>query len=69
MKSHYKNLSTLTVREFAKGMLDMTQDSSGLSNNLLTKLLFTKDQLDSNDHKNATAAYFDVSFKLLALSF
>lgn len=61
MKNAIGNLSYVTVRQFAKGMIDMSQDDSGLAKNLLTKMLFTKDLLDSNDHKKALPAYFDLT--------
>ncbi|XP_023305877.1 glutactin [Lucilia cuprina] len=61
MKSYIENLNTVSVRDFAKGLLDMSMDNTGLSKNLLTKLLFSKNLLDSNDHKNATPAYFDLT--------
>ncbi|KAM7358813.1 esterase Q [Cochliomyia hominivorax] len=61
MKLVNANLNTITVRDFAKRMLDMSKDDSGLSSNILTKLLFTKNLLDSYDHKNATPAYFDLT--------
>ena len=53
------DLHNVSVRDFANGM--MVEDSTGLSNNLLTKLLFDKDLLESYDHKKAIPAYFDVS--------
>lgn len=68
MKSSVVNLSHVSVRDFANGMISMGDDSTGLSNNLLTKLLFNRDLLDSNDHKKAIPSYFDVSSSLEKIS-
>lgn len=55
------NISALTVRQFSQGIVDMAHDSSGLTDHLLYRLLFTPKILNSHAHKQALPAYFDVS--------
>lgn len=55
------NVSDLSVRQFSQGLIDMAKDSTGLADNLLYRLLFTRQLLESHAHKAALPAYFDVS--------
>lgn len=55
------NLSTLSVRQFSQGIVDMAHDSTGLTDHLLYRLLYTPKLLNSHAHKQALPAYFDVS--------
>ncbi|XP_017101492.2 glutactin [Drosophila bipectinata] len=56
------NVSALTVRQFTQEFNDnLIKDSSGLSDNLLYRLLFNPELLRSHDHKAAIPAYFDLT--------
>ncbi|XP_001352976.2 glutactin isoform X1 [Drosophila pseudoobscura] len=55
------NVSALTVREFSAGLMGMANDRTGLTDNLLYRLLFTPELLNSHDHKGALPAYFDLT--------
>ncbi|XP_034655471.1 glutactin [Drosophila subobscura] len=55
------NVSALTVREFSVGLMEMAKDGTGLTENLLYRLLFTPELLNSHDHKSAVPAYFDLT--------
>ncbi|XP_075161852.1 esterase Q [Haematobia irritans] len=61
LKELVGNLSYVTVHQFAKAILTMSKDNTGLANNLLTKMLFSNDLLYTNDHKRAIPAYFDLT--------
>jgi len=41
--------------------MDMAEDATGLSDQLLYRLLYTPQLLNSNAHSEALPAYFDVS--------
>lgn len=60
MKQAIGNLSYISVRQFAEPVMDMINDQSGLSRNLLYKMLFKYDLLKGHDHKAAIPSYFDV---------
>lgn len=55
------DLSNVTVRKFGEGIMEMSKDPTRLRNNLMTRLLFSANILESTDLKNAIPAYFDVS--------
>ncbi|EDW34658.1 GL12785 [Drosophila persimilis] len=55
------NVSALTVRGFSAGLMGMANDRTGLTDNLLYRLLFTPELLNSHDHKGALPAYFDLT--------
>jgi len=55
------NVSLLNVRQFSQGINDMVNDTSGLSDNILNRLLFKPQMLNSHDHNAAVPSYFDVS--------
>jgi len=59
----------LSVRQFTQGLMDMAKDATGLSDHLLYRLLYTPQLLNSHAHSDALPAYFDVSFRLINLSF
>ncbi|XP_037933075.1 glutactin-like [Teleopsis dalmanni] len=60
MKKVNGDLSTITVRQFADGIMNLVNDRTRLSNNLLTRLLFTPQILNGTAHKEALSAYFDL---------
>ncbi|XP_017955622.1 glutactin [Drosophila navojoa] len=55
------NVSDLSVRQFSQGLIDMAKDATGLADNLLYRLLFTRQLLESHAHKAALPAYFDLT--------
>ncbi|XP_061391122.1 glutactin [Musca vetustissima] len=61
VKAAIGNFSYITVRQFTNIIMDMAKDNTGLANNLLFKMLFTNELLQSTDHKKALPAYFDLT--------
>ncbi|XP_067648579.1 glutactin [Eurosta solidaginis] len=59
--TQYGSILHLTVREFANKLIDIGKDSTGLSNNLLLRLLFKREILDTHNHKAAWPAYIDIA--------
>ncbi|XP_050741939.1 glutactin [Drosophila biarmipes] len=55
------NVSSLSVRQFSQGISDMVNDTSGLSDNILNRLLFKPQILNSHDHNAAVPSYFDLT--------
>ncbi|XP_017483202.1 PREDICTED: glutactin-like isoform X1 [Rhagoletis zephyria] len=55
------SISKLTVRQFANTLIDVGKDSTSLSNNLLLRMLFEQELLESNNHTAAWPAYFDAA--------
>ncbi|XP_036670925.3 glutactin [Drosophila suzukii] len=55
------NVSLLNVRQFSQGINDMVNDTSGLSDNILNRLLFKPQMLNSHDHNAAVPSYFDLT--------
>ncbi|XP_037933074.1 glutactin-like [Teleopsis dalmanni] len=60
MKAAIGNMSLVKVRQFADGIMNLVNDRTRLSNNLLTRLLFTPQILNGTAHKEALPAYFDL---------
>ncbi|EDV97364.1 GH14737 [Drosophila grimshawi] len=58
------NVSALSVRQFSQSMLDMAPDATGLTDQLLYRLMYTPQLLNSHDHKEALPAYFDLTSTL-----
>jgi len=54
-------VSSLSVRQFSQGINDLVNDTSGLTDNILNRLLFKPQALNSHDHSAAVSSYFDVS--------
>lgn len=59
--ARYGSISKLTVRQLANTLIDLGKDSTSLSNNLLLRMLFKPNILDTNNHTAAWPAYIDVS--------
>lgn len=59
--SRVSNASALSVRQFTQGLMDMAEDATGLSDQLLYRLLYTPQLLNSHDHSVALPAYFDLT--------
>ncbi|XP_020816565.1 glutactin [Drosophila serrata] len=56
------NVSSLSVRQISQGINNMLiDDKTGLTDNLLHKMLFKPAVLNSNDHKLAVPSYFDLT--------
>lgn len=59
--AQYGSIPKLTVRQLANMLIDLSEDNTDLSNNLLLRMLFKPDILDTHNHTAALPAYFDVS--------
>ncbi|XP_034108062.1 glutactin [Drosophila albomicans] len=59
--SKMSNVSALSVRQFTQALMDLTKDATGLADQLLYRLLFTPELLNSHDHNEALPAYFDLT--------
>ncbi|XP_030571274.1 acetylcholinesterase [Drosophila novamexicana] len=55
------NISALSVRQFSQAIVDMAKDGTGLADNLLYRLLYTPQLLESHAHRDALPAYFDLT--------
>ncbi|XP_054731971.1 glutactin-like [Anastrepha obliqua] len=60
-KVGHANMNAVTVGEFATGLMNWMNDTTGLTNNALTRLLFPAELWHSVDHKRALPAYFDLA--------
>ncbi|XP_039967413.1 glutactin-like [Bactrocera tryoni] len=69
----HPNLNTVTVGDFATALMNWMNDTTGLTNNAMTRLLFPADLWHSADHRRALPAYFDLVnilfFKSVMLGF
>ncbi|KAM8707777.1 hypothetical protein ACLKA7_014848 [Drosophila subpalustris] len=61
LSSKVSNVSALSVRQFTQGLMDMAEDATGLSDQLLHRLLYTPQLLNSHAHRAALPAYFDLT--------
>ncbi|XP_069967275.1 glutactin isoform X2 [Bactrocera oleae] len=59
--ARYGSISKLTVRQLANTLIDLGKDSTSLSNNLLLRMLFKPNILDTNNHTAAWPAYIDIA--------
>uniref|UniRef100_A0A0A1WU09 Carboxylic ester hydrolase n=1 Tax=Zeugodacus cucurbitae TaxID=28588 RepID=A0A0A1WU09_ZEUCU len=59
--AQYGSLAKFTVRQLANTLIDLAKDTTSLSNNLLLRMLFKSEILDSNNHTAAWPAYFDIA--------
>ncbi|XP_018786916.1 PREDICTED: glutactin-like [Bactrocera latifrons] len=59
-KVSHPNLNTVTVGDFATALMNWMNDTTGLTNNAMTRLLFPADLWHSADHRRALPAYFDL---------
>ncbi|XP_002069033.2 glutactin isoform X1 [Drosophila willistoni] len=55
------NISSMSVRQFSQGLINMMNDTTGLTDNLLYRLLYTPELLHSYEHKTALPSYFDLT--------
>ncbi|XP_036326415.1 glutactin-like [Rhagoletis pomonella] len=60
-KATHPDMSAVTVGEFATGLMNWMNDTTGLTNNALTRLLFPAELWHSSYHKRALPAYFDLA--------
>ncbi|XP_067612788.1 glutactin-like isoform X2 [Eurosta solidaginis] len=60
-KASNTSFSSLKVGQFANGLLGYLNDTSGMTDNALTRLLFPLNLWNSSDHKRAIPAYFDLA--------
>uniref|UniRef100_A0A0K8VHK1 Carboxylic ester hydrolase n=1 Tax=Bactrocera latifrons TaxID=174628 RepID=A0A0K8VHK1_BACLA len=57
----YGSIAKLTVRHLANTLIDLGKDRTCLSNNLLLRMLFRPEILDTNNHTAAWPAYIDIA--------
>ncbi|XP_030387214.1 cholinesterase 1 [Scaptodrosophila lebanonensis] len=55
------NISDLSVRQLSEGLIAMVNDTTGLTDQLLYRLLYTPFLLQSQAHKEAIPSYFDLT--------
>nr|XP_036232508.1 glutactin-like [Bactrocera oleae] len=61
-KVSHPNLNTVTVGDFATGLMHRKNDTTALiNNNVMTRLLFPANLWHSSDHRRALPAYFDLA--------
>ncbi|CAD7005231.1 glutactin [Ceratitis capitata] len=59
-KATHPNMNAVTVAEFATAIMSWLNDTTGLTNNAMERLLFPAELWHSFDHRRALPAYFDL---------